>query len=223
MFVNRLSATLVCLSHNATRDVLAAWFRVDRSTVTRAVNAIRPLLAERGCRIEGGVRLRTLAGVIAHLDHTGLTGVDGRYRDQGSPSEREVGRAASVRLRQVASERHEGVVHHRRSMSPPSTKLPGSRSARAPPSPSKPAPVPPKALRPGTPERHRRNRASSTVTPGPPPSALSVRLPDLRLDRVVYSTMRATCRCLPARRGPAEAAKPRALRLQQTTSLNRHP
>ncbi|WP_238450155.1 transposase [Micromonospora sp. 4G55] len=52
-----------------THDVLAAWFGVDRSTITRAVGEIRPLLAERGCRVPGGVRLPTLADVVAYLDH----------------------------------------------------------------------------------------------------------------------------------------------------------
>ena len=75
VFVDRLLATLVYLRHAVTHDVLAAWFGVDRSTITRAVNEIRPLLAERGCRIESGVRLRTVADVVAYLDHTRLTGL----------------------------------------------------------------------------------------------------------------------------------------------------
>ncbi|MER7894312.1 transposase family protein [Micromonospora sp. NPDC094482] len=69
VFVDRLLATLVCLRHGRTHDVLAAWFGVDRSTITRAVGEIRPLLAERGCRVPGGMRLRTLADVVAYLDH----------------------------------------------------------------------------------------------------------------------------------------------------------
>ncbi|MFF8847650.1 transposase family protein [Streptomyces sp. NPDC015127] len=73
MFVDRLLATLVHLRHGVTHDVLACWFQVDRSTITRAVGEIRPLLADRGCRIEGGLRLRTLADVIAHLGPTGQT------------------------------------------------------------------------------------------------------------------------------------------------------
>ena len=75
VFVDRLLATLVHLRHAVTHDVLAAWFRVDRSTITRAINEVRPLLADRGCRIESGVRLRTLADVVAYLDHTRLTGL----------------------------------------------------------------------------------------------------------------------------------------------------
>lgn len=73
VFVDRLLATLVHLRHGVTHDVLACWFQVDRSTITRAVGEIRPLLADRGCRIEGGLRLRTLADVIAYLGATGQT------------------------------------------------------------------------------------------------------------------------------------------------------
>jgi hypothetical protein len=58
VFVDRLLATLACLRHGVIPDVLAAWFGVDRLTITRAVNEVRPLLAERGCRIDAGLRLR---------------------------------------------------------------------------------------------------------------------------------------------------------------------
>ncbi|MFB8215707.1 transposase family protein [Streptomyces anulatus] len=75
VFVDRLLATLVHLRHGVTHDVLACWFGVDRSTVTRAVGEVRPLLAERGCTISPDVRLRTLAEVIGHLGETGRTGI----------------------------------------------------------------------------------------------------------------------------------------------------
>ncbi|WP_210189289.1 helix-turn-helix domain-containing protein [Saccharomonospora piscinae] len=65
VFVDRLFATLVHLRHATTHDVLAAWFEVDRSTITRAIGEIRPLWAERGCRIGQGQRLSTLAEVEA--------------------------------------------------------------------------------------------------------------------------------------------------------------
>lgn len=71
VFVDRLLATLVHLRHATTHDVLAAWFAVDRSTTTRAIGEIRPLLAERGCRIDGGQRLSTLADVVDHLGASG--------------------------------------------------------------------------------------------------------------------------------------------------------
>ncbi len=67
VFVDRLLATLVHLRHGVTHDVLACWFGVDRSTITRAVGEVRPLLAERGCTVSPDVRLRSLAEVVDHL------------------------------------------------------------------------------------------------------------------------------------------------------------
>jgi hypothetical protein len=58
VFVDRLLATLVHLRHATTHDVLACWFGVDRSTITWATGEVRPLLAERGCTVSPGVRLR---------------------------------------------------------------------------------------------------------------------------------------------------------------------
>ncbi|MFD5365586.1 transposase family protein [Streptomyces sp. NPDC127103] len=75
VFVDRLLAMLVHLRHGVTHDVLACSFAVDRSTITRAIGEIRPLLAERGCTISPGVRLRTLAEVIDHLGASGQTGI----------------------------------------------------------------------------------------------------------------------------------------------------
>ncbi len=75
VFVDRLLATLVHPRHGVTHDVLACWFGVSRSTITRAVGEVRPLLAERGCTVEGGLRLRTLADVVAHLGARGQVGL----------------------------------------------------------------------------------------------------------------------------------------------------
>lgn len=75
VFVDRLLATLVHLRHAVTHDVLACWFEVDRSTITRAIGEVRPLLAERGCTVSPGLRLRTLAEVIDHLGSSGKTGI----------------------------------------------------------------------------------------------------------------------------------------------------
>ncbi|MFI8392233.1 transposase family protein [Streptomyces sp. NPDC085540] len=55
--------------------MLACWFGVDRSTITRAIGEVRPLLAARGCTIAAGIRLRTLAEVIDHLGASGQTGI----------------------------------------------------------------------------------------------------------------------------------------------------
>jgi hypothetical protein len=75
VFVDRLLATLVNLRHGTTHDVLACWFGVDRSTITRAIGEVRPLLAQRGCTVAPSVRLCTLAEVIEHLGAEGRTGI----------------------------------------------------------------------------------------------------------------------------------------------------
>ncbi|GAA3487701.1 hypothetical protein GCM10018987_17800 [Streptomyces cremeus] len=75
VFIDRLPATLVHLRHGAAHDALACWFDGDRSTVTRAVNEVRPLLAGRGCTVSPGLRLRTLAEVVHHLGTSGKTGI----------------------------------------------------------------------------------------------------------------------------------------------------
>ncbi|MFJ3825482.1 transposase family protein [Streptomyces nodosus] len=75
VFVDRLLATLVHLRHATTHDVLACWFGVDRSTITRAIGEVRPLLAKLGCTVSPGVRRRTLAEVVDHLG--GKTGIIG--------------------------------------------------------------------------------------------------------------------------------------------------
>nr|WSZ11970.1 transposase [Streptomyces canus] len=72
---HQLLATLVSLRHGTTHDVLACWFGVDRSTITRAIGEVRPLLALRGCTIAPDVRLRTLAEVVEYLGVDGRTGI----------------------------------------------------------------------------------------------------------------------------------------------------
>ena len=49
VFVDRLLATLAHLRHATTHDELACWFGMDRSTITRAIGEVWPLLAARGC------------------------------------------------------------------------------------------------------------------------------------------------------------------------------
>ncbi|MFC5786803.1 helix-turn-helix domain-containing protein [Streptomyces aureus] len=85
VFIDRLLATL---SHGATHDALACRFGVDRSTITRAIDEVRPLLAMRGCNVTTGIRLRTLTDVIEHL------GRAGRPRSSIAPRSGCVGRHA---------------------------------------------------------------------------------------------------------------------------------
>lgn len=68
VFVDRVIVTLVVLRFQLPHAALAELYRVDRSTVTRAVHEIRPLLAARGFAVPGrpDLRLRTLADVFAY-------------------------------------------------------------------------------------------------------------------------------------------------------------
>ncbi|MFE3186005.1 transposase family protein [Streptomyces violascens] len=75
VFADRLLVTLVHLRHGTPHDVLACWFGVDRSTITRAIGEVRPLLAERDCTVVPGLKLRGLAEVIDCLGADGRAGI----------------------------------------------------------------------------------------------------------------------------------------------------
>ena len=92
-FTDRVIVTLVYLRHQLPHAALAALYQVDRSTVTRAVHEIRPLLAARGFAVphRPGLRLRTLADVFAYASSCGAglridgTGVQVRRPRAGRP------------------------------------------------------------------------------------------------------------------------------------------
>ncbi|MFF0372709.1 transposase family protein [Micromonospora sp. NPDC005087] len=67
VFTDRVIATLVILRFQLPHAAVALFYKVDRSTITRAVHEIRPLLAARGFAVPGRpeLRLRTLADVFA--------------------------------------------------------------------------------------------------------------------------------------------------------------
>ncbi|GLZ42102.1 transposase family protein [Actinokineospora sp. NBRC 105648] len=73
VFLDRLLATLVHLRHGVPHDVPAVWLGVGWSTVTQAVDEIRPILAERGCR---GGDYPAAADLGRGVDHLGATGSD---------------------------------------------------------------------------------------------------------------------------------------------------
>ena len=98
-FTDRVIVTLVCLRLQLPHAVLAALYGVDRSTVTRAVREIRPLLAARGFAVPGepGVRLRTLADVFAYAAARGVElRIDGTEVQVRRPRANKPGRRAFV-------------------------------------------------------------------------------------------------------------------------------
>lgn len=74
VFTDRVIATLVILRFQLPHAALAVFYGVDRSTVTRAVHEIRPLLAARGFAVPGeaGLRLHTLTDVFAYATAKGV-------------------------------------------------------------------------------------------------------------------------------------------------------
>ncbi len=99
VFTDRVIATLVILRFQLPHAALAQFCGVDRSTITRAVHEIRPLLAARGFAVPGspGRRLRTLAGVFAYAAAEGvILRVDGTEVQVRRPRANRPGRRAFV-------------------------------------------------------------------------------------------------------------------------------
>ncbi len=93
-FANRMLVTLAALRLQIPHAGLALMFEVDRSTITRAVHQVRPLLAGRGFATPEGHTLRRLADVLAYADHHKVARrVDG--------SEIQVRRPRASRLRRI--------------------------------------------------------------------------------------------------------------------------
>ncbi len=98
-FADRVIVTLVILRFQLPHAALAVFYGVHRSTVTRAVGEIRPLLAARGFAVPGkpGLRLRTLADVFAYAAAEGVKlRIDGTEVQVRRPAANRPGRRAFV-------------------------------------------------------------------------------------------------------------------------------
>jgi DDE superfamily endonuclease/Helix-turn-helix of DDE superfamily endonuclease len=73
VFTDRVLVTLAVLRLQVPHAALAVMYGVHRSTITRAVREIRPLLAGRGYATPAGPRLHTLADVFAYAAAHGVT------------------------------------------------------------------------------------------------------------------------------------------------------
>ena len=105
-FTDRVLVTLAVLRLQIPHAALAVMYGVHRSTVTRAVRQVRPLLAGRGYATPAGPRLHTLADVFAYAAARGI-----RLRADGSEIQvrrpKAGRRAAGVRIRQEEAEHHQ--------------------------------------------------------------------------------------------------------------------
>jgi hypothetical protein len=98
-FTDRVIVTLVYLRFQLPHAVLAVLYGVDRSTITRAVREVRPLLAARGFAVphRPDLRLRTLADVFAYADaHNVELRIDGTEVQVRRPRAHKPGRRAFV-------------------------------------------------------------------------------------------------------------------------------
>jgi hypothetical protein len=99
VFTDRVIATLVVLRFPLPHAALALFYGVDRSTITRAVHEVRPLLAARGFAVPGDpdLRLRTLADVFAYAASQGVElRIDGTEVRVRRPRANKPGRRAFV-------------------------------------------------------------------------------------------------------------------------------
>lgn len=97
VFTDRVLVTLAVLRLQIPHAGLAAMYGVHRSTVTRAVQEIRPLLAGRGYATPQGQRLSTLADVFAYATAHGITlRIDGSEIQVRRPPAHRPGRRAFV-------------------------------------------------------------------------------------------------------------------------------
>jgi DDE superfamily endonuclease/Helix-turn-helix of DDE superfamily endonuclease len=97
VFTDQVLVTLVVLRLQLPHAALAQLYGVDRSTITRAVRRVRPLLAGRGYATPQGQRLRTLADVFAYAAAHGIRlRVDGSEIQVRRPKANRPGRRAFV-------------------------------------------------------------------------------------------------------------------------------
>jgi hypothetical protein len=112
-FTDRVIVTLVTLRFQLPHAALAELYRVDRSTVTRAVREVRPLLAARGFAVPGhpDLRLHTLADVFAYASAHGVDlRIDGTEVQVRRPRANRPGRRAFVSGKKKMNTRKATVV-----------------------------------------------------------------------------------------------------------------
>lgn len=99
VFTDRVLVALVHLRTGLPHAALAELYGTARSTISRAIGEIRPLLAGRGFAVPDlpGVRLRTLTDVFAYAEAEGITlRIDGAETQVRRPKANRPGRRAFV-------------------------------------------------------------------------------------------------------------------------------
>ncbi len=99
VFTDRVIVTLIVLRFQLPHAALALFYGVNRSTITRAVHEVRPLLANRGFAVPESpdLRLRTLSDVFAYAASQGVElRIDGTEVRVRRPRANKPGRRAFV-------------------------------------------------------------------------------------------------------------------------------
>ena len=104
-FTDRVLVTLAVLRLQIPHAALAVMYGVHRSTVTRAVRQVRPLLAGRGYATPAGPRLHTLADVFAYAAARGI-----RLRADGSEIQVRRPKAGSGRRAFVSGKKKQNTI-----------------------------------------------------------------------------------------------------------------
>jgi hypothetical protein len=120
VFIDRVIATLVIPRFGLPHAAVALFYKVDRSTITRAVHQVRPLPAQRAFAVPGTpeLRLRTLADVFAYTAAEGVRlRVDGTEVQVRRPRGQQA-RTAGVRVGQEKAE-HDQTHRDQRREGPP--------------------------------------------------------------------------------------------------------
>ena len=96
-YADRVLVALAVLRPRIPHACLALMLDVDRSTLTRAIHQVRPLLAARGFATPEGPRSRTLEDVFAYAGHHKVAlRVDGSEIQVGRPRASRPGRRAFI-------------------------------------------------------------------------------------------------------------------------------
>ncbi|MEU9545858.1 transposase family protein [Streptomyces mirabilis] len=99
LFTDQVVVTLVYLRLQLPHAALAELYGMERSTITRAIGEIRPLLAQRrfAVRDPPGIRLHTLADVFAYAEAEAATlRIDGTETQVRRPQAHRRGRTAFI-------------------------------------------------------------------------------------------------------------------------------
>jgi hypothetical protein len=104
VFIDRVIATLVILRFQLPHAAVALFYKVDRSTITRAVHEVRPLPAQRGFPASPNSGCARAGRCVRLRRRRGCAPARGRHRGGGQTAQGHQARTAGVRVGQEKAE-----------------------------------------------------------------------------------------------------------------------